>query len=105
MKEITATELKNLNDRGEDFELIDVREPGEYEFANLSGKLIPMGSVPNRVDEIPKGKKVVVMCRSGKRSGDIISFLETTHGYDNLYNLKGGILAYSDEVDPSIPKY
>jgi rhodanese-related sulfurtransferase len=98
MKEITATELKKLKDEHADFELIDVREEHEFDEANLSGKLIPMGEVLDRVDEIPKDKKVVVHCRSGKRSATIINALESQHGFTNLYNLKGGILAYIDEI-------
>lgn len=105
MKEIEPTELKKWMDENENFELIDVREQDEYDFANISGILIPMGQVPERVEDIPKDKKVVVMCRSGKRSANIINYLESSHGYENLHNLKGGILAYSDQVDASIPKY
>lgn len=105
MKEITPNELKALKDSGADFELIDVREKDEYEMANISGKLIPMGEIPERYSEIPKDKKVVVMCRSGKRSANIVQYLETVQGYKDAYNLAGGILAYSDDVDPSIPKY
>lgn len=105
MKEITPKELKALKDSGADFELIDVREKDEYEMANISGKLIPMGEIPDRYSEIPKDKKVVVMCRSGMRSANIVQYLETVQGYKDAYNLAGGILAYSDDVDPSIPKY
>jgi len=105
MKEVSATELKKMKDSGEDFELIDVREQDEYDFVNISGKLIPMGIVTHHLSEIPKEKKVVVMCRSGKRSANIINYLEKEYGYQHLYNLKGGILAYSDEVDSSLPKY
>ena len=64
-----------------------------------------MGSVADRLDEIPKDKDVVIMCRSGMRSANIINYLNKEEGYERLYNLKGGILAYSDEIDPSIPKY
>ena len=67
--------------------------------------MIPLASVPDHVDKIAKDKKVVVHCRSGKRSGNAIQFLEQQHSFDNLYNLAGGILAWSDEIDPSIPKY
>jgi rhodanese-related sulfurtransferase len=98
MKEISVTELKKLQDEKADFELIDVREEHEFDEANLNGKLIPMGEVLDRVNEIPKDKKVVVHCRSGKRSATIINALESQHGYTNLYNLKGGILAYIDEI-------
>jgi rhodanese-related sulfurtransferase len=98
MKEITPAELKKLMDEKADFELIDVREEYEFEEANINGKLIPMGEVLERATEIPKDKKVVVHCRSGKRSATVINALEQQHGYTNLYNLKGGILAYIDEV-------
>jgi adenylyltransferase/sulfurtransferase len=98
MKEITPAELKKLMDEKADFELIDVREEYEFEEANINGKLIPMGEVLERATEIPKDKKVVVHCRSGKRSATVINALEQQLGYTNLYNLKGGILAYIDEV-------
>ena len=104
MKEITVQELKKLQDEGADFQLIDVREPNEFEFANLGGELIPLSTVPDHIDKFSKDKQVVVHCRSGARSGNAIQFLEQ-HGFDNLYNPKGGILAWSDEIDPSIPKY
>lgn len=105
MKEVTVKELKQLIDEGADFQLIDVREPNEFDFANLKGELIPLGSVPENVEKFSKDKQVVVHCRSGKRSGDAILYLEQNHGFDNLYNLVGGILAWSDEIDSSIPKY
>jgi len=98
MKEISVTELKKLKDENANFELIDVREEHEFEEANLNGKLIPMGEVMDRVAEIPKDKQVVVHCRSGKRSATVINALESQHGFTNLYNLKGGILAYIEEI-------
>jgi adenylyltransferase/sulfurtransferase len=105
MKEITVQELKAMQDSGEDFQLIDVREPNEYDFANLGGELIPLGTITNNADKIAKDKKVVVHCRSGARSGTAIKQLEQKYGFTNLYNLKGGILAYADQIDPDIPKY
>lgn len=105
MKEITVKELKQMMDNGEDFQLIDVREPNEYEVAEIGGELIPLATVPSNVDKFSKDKKVVVHCRSGKRSANAIQFLEQQHGFDNLYNLEGGILAWSDEIDPNIQKY
>lgn len=92
-------------DNGEDFQLIDVREPNEYEVAQIGGELIPLATVPDNIDKIDKNKKVVMHCRSGKRSGNAVQFLEQQHGFDNLYNLQGGILAWSDEIDPGVPKY
>jgi len=105
MKEVTPIELKKMQDDKEDFVLIDVREEHEAEIASLGGKLIPMGTVMEHLDEIPKDKKVVVHCRSGARSGTVIQALEQKLGYTNLYNLKGGILAYADQVDPGLMKY
>lgn len=98
MKEITVQELKKLRDEKADFQLIDVREPHEFDEANLGGELIPMGEVLDRVGEIARDKKVVVHCRSGKRSATIVNALEHQHGFTNLYNLKGGILAWQDEI-------
>jgi adenylyltransferase/sulfurtransferase len=102
MKEVTVQELKAMQDSGEHFTLIDVREPHEFEQANLDGILIPMNDAPDRVSEFPKEGKVVVHCRSGMRSGNVISYLEQTHGYNNLYNLKGGIMAWIAEIDPTV---
>jgi len=104
MKEITPIELKKMMDAHEDFQLIDVREEHEAEAANIGGLLIPMGTVMDHLDEIPKDKKVVVHCRSGKRSATVIQALEQQHGYTNLYNLRGGILAYAEDVDPTLAK-
>ena len=105
MKEITVQELKELQDSGADFQLIDVREPHEYDFCNLDGELIPQGDIPDSVDKIDRNKKVILHCRSGARSGNMIQWLEKNHQFKNLYNLKGGILAWSREIDPSMPTY
>lgn len=105
MNEIDAKELKAMIDAKEDFQLIDVREPYEYDIANLGGQLIPLATIIDQADEIATDKKVVIYCRSGKRSASAIMELERRFGFDNLYNLKGGLLAYSDQVDPTIPKY
>lgn len=98
MKEITAKELKELMDKKADFQLIDVREQHEYDEVNLNGVFIPMGDVMANADKISKDKQVVIHCRSGKRSAAVIQALEKQLGYTNLYNLKGGILAYIEEV-------
>ena len=97
MQEITVQELKQLMDSKADFQLIDVREEHEFDEANLKGHLIPMGEALERSSEIKKDKQVVIHCRSGKRSATVISALESQQGYTNLYNLKGGILAYIEE--------
>ena len=94
MKTITVQELKELMDLNADFQLIDVREPHEFEEANLGGHLIPLGEIPARYSEISKDKQVIMQCRSGARSANAASFLEQNHSYSNLYNLEGGILAW-----------
>ncbi|HKC68248.1 MAG TPA: rhodanese-like domain-containing protein [Bacteroidia bacterium] len=105
MQEISVQQLKSMKDAKEDFQLIDVREEYEYEICEIGGELIPMGEVNDHVDKISKDKKVVVHCRSGKRSASVIQMLEQAHGFKNLYNLKGGILAWADEIDTSLSKY
>lgn len=105
MKEITPADFKKLVDSGEPYQLIDVREEYEFDISNIGGELIPMGEVLHNVDKIARDKKVVVHCRSGARSANIVQALEDRHQFENLYNLKGGILAYSDEVDQTVAKY
>lgn len=102
MKAVTVQELNEMIKNQEDFQLVDVREEHEFEAANMGGELIPLGEVPNRYDEISKDKKVIIHCRSGMRSANAINYLETAHGYSNLYNLTGGIMAWAAEIDPSL---
>lgn len=102
--QMTVQELKQRMDAGEDFLLLDVREPYEYQIANLGGKLIPQNDVPQRLAEIDKDREVVVHCKSGGRSQRIAEFLKQA-GYANVSNVAGGILAWSDLIDPSVPKY
>lgn len=94
-----------MMDSGEDFQLIDVREPNEYEVAQIGGELIPLATIPDNADKVSRDKKVIIHCRSGKRSANAIQYLEQQHKFDNLYNLIGGILAWSDEIDPEVEKY
>lgn len=98
MREITVQELKALIDNNTSFQLIDVREPHEFDEVNINGELIPMGDVMDQIERISRDKQVVVHCRSGKRSAAVIQALESQHGFTNLYNLKGGILSYIDEI-------
>ncbi len=105
IKEIDAIELNNWQLRGEDFQLIDVREPHEYEIVNIGALLIPMGTVLASVERIDRNRKVVVQCKTGNRSGKIIRELEEKFGFENLYNLKGGILGYIDDIKPELTKY
>ncbi len=104
MKEITVSELKRLKDGKNDFQLIDVREDHEVEVAEIGGEHIPMGQVMDNLDKISKTKQVIIHCRSGARSGAVCQALEKA-GYTNVYNLKGGILAWANEIDPAIAKY
>ena len=104
MNEITVEELKQKIDSGEDFQLIDVRETFEYEVSNLGGENIPLAGVLIESDKISTDKLVIVQCRSGKRSAAAIMQLQQL-GYDNLYNLEGGILAWKEKFDPSMPVY
>jgi adenylyltransferase/sulfurtransferase len=102
--QITVKELKRRIDAGEDVQLIDVREPYEYQIAQIGGKLIPQNDVPQRLGEIDRDREVVVHCKSGGRSQRIAEFLKQS-GYPRVANVAGGILAWSDEIDPKLPKY
>jgi len=105
VKEITVTELSRLSESSADFQLIDVREDFEYEIANLGGQLIPLGEIDNAIHSISADRKVIVYCRSGARSAKAIASLESRYGFENLYNLKGGILAWAEEIDPTMARY
>ena len=102
MKEVSPEELKQLIDSNADIQLVDVREPSEFESGNIGGILIPLGTIPQNVDKIAKDKQVVFICRSGKRSANAISFLESNYGFDKLYNLDGGVLNWRNEIDPDL---
>ncbi len=101
MKAITVQELKEKIDNKEDFQLIDVREPFEYEMSNLGGENIPLANVILEASKISKDKPVIMQCRSGKRSAAAVQQLEQL-GYTNLYNLEGGILAWASEFEPEM---
>lgn len=106
MEEITATELKQRLDKGDDIQIIDVREPHEYEIGQIpNSKLIPLGQVLNRMNEIDPDRETVVHCKMGGRSAKAIDALQRSGFTGKLANLKGGITAWSDEVDPRVPKY
>lgn len=104
MKEISVQELKQKIDNNEDFQLIDVRETFEYDTSNLEGLNIPLAGILIETDKIATDKPVIVQCRSGKRSAAAIMQLEQ-QGFDNLYNLAGGILAWKEAYDPNMPVY
>ena len=102
--EITPKELKTRLDRGDDIYVLDVREPHEYQICNINGHLIPLGELSQRVHELDSSREIVAHCKSGKRSAEAVEFLRGA-GFRKVSSLKGGILAWSDQVDPSVPKY
>jgi adenylyltransferase/sulfurtransferase len=102
--EISVEEFKRRLDRGDDLFVLDVREPHEYQICNLGGYLMPLGEVPKRVHELDSSREIVVHCRSGVRSAKAVDFLRQA-GFRKVQNLAGGILAWADRIDPSVPKY
>ena len=102
--QMSVKELKQRRDAGEDVYVLDVREPYEYQIANIGGTLIPQNDVPRRLNEIDRDREIIVQCRSGQRSQRIAEYL-AQQGYPKVKNLAGGILAWSDEIDPSVKKY
>jgi rhodanese-related sulfurtransferase len=102
IKEKNVQELKQMLDEKQDFQLIDVREQFEYDTANLGAELIPLGNILLEYEKISRDKPVVIHCRSGARSAAAVMQLQQNFGFENLYNLKGGILAWAAEIDPSV---
>jgi sulfur-carrier protein adenylyltransferase/sulfurtransferase len=102
--EMTPRELKTRLDNGDDLFILDVREPHEYQICNLKGHLIPLGELPRRVHELDSSHEIVAHCRSGKRSAEAVDFLRKA-GFRKVHNLRGGILSWSTEVDPTVPRY
>jgi len=106
MEEMTATELKQLLDNGDDIQLIDVREDYEVAIAKIPDAIhIPLAQVLSRMDEIDPNRETVVHCKMGGRSARAIDALQRSGFTGKLINLKGGIIGWSNEVDPSVPKY
>lgn len=103
--EMTVEELKARRDQGDAVYLLDVRNQNEWDFCRLDGAtLMPMNEVPTRLAELDRDREIVVMCRSGGRSARVVAFLQQ-HGFTKLWNLEGGILAWADRIDPTVPKY
>jgi adenylyltransferase/sulfurtransferase len=102
--QLSVKDLKQRLDSGEDVYILDVREPFEYQIANIGGKLIPQNDVPQRLAEIPRDREIVVHCKMGGRSQKIAEYLHQS-GYPRVTNVSGGIIAWSEQVDPSVPKY
>jgi molybdopterin/thiamine biosynthesis adenylyltransferase/rhodanese-related sulfurtransferase len=102
--DIQVEELKRRIDAGEDLYILDVREPHEYQIANIGGHLIPLGDLPKRVSELDPTREIVAHCKGGTRSAKAVEFLRQ-QGFNNVKNLAGGITAWSEKIDPKIPKY
>jgi rhodanese-related sulfurtransferase len=106
IEEITATDLKELLDEDDNTQLIDVRQPDEYSFAKIPGaKLIPLGEILRRMDELDDSRLAIIQCKMGGRSARAITALRQAGYKGELKNLRGGITAWSNEVDPKVPKY
>jgi len=102
--DLSVEDLKKLRDERADFVLVDVREPHEYEICNLGGQLIPLGTLASRISELDRGAHIVVHCRSGGRSASAVKALRGA-GFENAWNVNGGILAWIDRIDPSLTRY
>jgi sulfur-carrier protein adenylyltransferase/sulfurtransferase len=102
--ETTVEELKRRLDAGEKVFVLDVREPHEYQICNIKGHLIPLGDLPKRMNELDSSREIVVHCKSGVRSAKAVAQLQQA-GFRKVTNLKGGILAWADRIDPKVPKY
>jgi molybdopterin/thiamine biosynthesis adenylyltransferase/rhodanese-related sulfurtransferase len=102
--EITVKELRQKMDEGEPINVLDVREPHEYEVANIGVKLVPLGELPRRLAEFDQNENFAIHCKTGGRSAKAVKLLQDA-GFGNVYNVKGGITAWSEEIDPSVPKY
>ncbi|BDS11069.1 rhodanese-like domain-containing protein [Aureispira anguillae] len=102
---INVHSLKEMMDNGDDFVIIDVREPDETEIASIGGENIPLGLIDKNTDKIPRDKPVIILCKSGKRSYMAVLFLQQEYEYENLYTLNGGITAYARDIDSSITVY
>jgi sulfur-carrier protein adenylyltransferase/sulfurtransferase len=102
--DISVEDLKRLRDEGVDFVLIDVREEREYAICHLGGELVPLGTLGERIDDFDRTAHIVVHCRSGVRSAQAVAVLRGA-GFENVWNVAGGILAWSDRIDPDVPKY
>lgn len=105
MKTITPQDLAELRNNNTPHQLIDVREQHELAICSIGGQVIPMGEILTSPELIEKDKQVIIHCRSGQRAASVIDALERHFGFDNLYNLEGGILAYAEQVDNSLEIY
>jgi adenylyltransferase/sulfurtransferase len=103
--DISVETLKKMRDRKEDFVLVDVRNPDEFAICTIDGSVkLPLPELPQRFQELPKDKLIVLHCKSGGRSGRALKFLRA-QGYGKLKNVAGGINAWAERIDPNVPQY
>lgn len=100
--DISVEELKTLRDDGMKFQLIDVREPGEYEVSEIGGQLIPLGTLAEQIESLDPDAHIVVHCKSGGRSAHAVKLLRA-HGFSNTWNVQGGLIAWIARIDPDLP--
>ncbi len=104
LPDIQVEELKQRLDAGEEVFVLDVREPHEYQICNIGGHLIPLNELPKRIHELDPGREIVAHCKMGTRSAKAVEFLRQS-GFPKVRNLRGGILAWADRIDRTMPKY
>lgn len=102
MKTVKVQELQKMRVENIPHQLIDVRELAEFETGNLGALHIPMGEIPDHLEQIRRDVPVIIHCRSGARSGRICQYLEDAHSFSNVFNLEGGIMAWAEQIDPSV---
>ena len=106
MKKILPLELKKLMDLDDDsYQLIDIRDEYEYDICCIGGEKINMYSIIHNLDKLSKEKKVIIYCRTGSRSSNVVNLLDKSYSFQNVYNLEGGIMKWRDDVDQTIKKY
>tara|TARA_B100000003_G_scaffold29210_1_gene23345 strand:- start:1955 stop:2275 length:321 start_codon:yes stop_codon:yes gene_type:complete len=106
MKNISPIELSNLiNSNNNDYQLIDIRDDYEYDICCIGGEKISMYSIIKNINKLSKSKKVIIYCRTGSRSSNIIDLIEKKFQYKNIYNLEGGIMKWREDIDPTLEKY
>ena len=106
MKNISPKELRNLiNSNNNDYQLIDIRDDYEYDICCIGGEKISMYSIIKNINKLSKSKKVIIYCRTGSRSSNIIDLIEKKFRYKNIYNLEGGIMKWRDDIDPTLEEY
>jgi len=104
ISEIQVEELKRRLDAGEYLFLLDVRDEYEFEISNIGGLLIPLPELPKHLHELDASREIIALCKMGSRSAKAVQILRQA-GFENVRNLTGGIRAWSDRVDPTVPKY